>query len=245
MNKFMINEIKGSLSENLIGDRKPPRILVKFGKEEHLKMLREGKLYLNPWSYFKTCGKHGERTDEKEGTHLWINPSKARILIAGRTLSRENGALNGAMSFVDRKTKIFCAAALWNGDEIETDEVFDHRIKDLGDSFLAIVNIKNFFEKLKHALQKKYADGIIERSDARRVSYFDEMSYNGVVGPFGKSLKYAHQREWRLVIQTAQESDNPFELDIGSIERISMLSKTKDFKNVANRNDESFLNLLF
>ncbi len=241
----MISEIKDSISNEFITERIPPRFLIKFGAEEHLRMLQQGKLYMNSWQYFKACEKHDERTDTNEGVHFCINPSKTRILIADRILSREGGTLNATVAFFDKKTKIFCASALWNNDEVKTDEIFDHRIKDFGDAFIVIMDIKGFFRKLSCSLKNLHLDSKIETSDARRVRYFDEDSYDGEVGPFRKTLQYAHQREWRLAIQTAQENDEPFILNIGSIENICMLGKTKNFKNAVDSKIENCLSFLF
>ncbi len=233
-----------SLNGNLIDGRKPPRFIIKFGQKEHLKMLQEGKLYMQPWRWFKDCESHKERRDVNEGVQHWFNPEKTEIYIAGHKFTRAGGTVDARMSLVDEKTNIFCAAAFWNGDDSKEDgRMFEEEIKDFGENFLAIGDIKVFFQKLNSALKDLHANGTIEGADAQRVSYFDEVSYDGEVGPFRKSSRYKHQKEWRLIIRKVQEDREPFVLDIGSIKEITILGETKDFKNKMERVAEGLVKI--
>ncbi len=209
-------------------------LIVKFSKGEYLRELQQGKLYLNPWSYFKNCEDHTERKDENEGLHYLIQPKETEVTIDGHTFSPEGGFLGGSIEFPDDniKNKIFSACVIMRGEAVREDwKIFDDKVKDFGDSFIVIRDVKEFFKRLKDSLIKLQNEGIIEGFGYGLVTYYDEKSYDGEIGPFKKTIKFAHQKEWRLVVRTADSGNKPFELLIGSIEDISTIEKTTDFKN--------------
>ena len=66
---------------------------------------------------------------------------------------------------------------------------------------------------------------------AKRVTYFDEDTYDGTVGPFRKSSRFEYEKEWRLAVQQAEVNPLPLRIDIGAIEDISELVDSNTFKN--------------
>lgn len=215
-------------------DRKMPWLIVKFGQEKHLKEIRQGKLFMNSWQYFSDCESHLERRDENEGVAYLIQPGISEIKINDHKLSKEGGFLRGSESYLEDgiRTKIFCASIIFRKEEVREDwKIFDDRVKDFGDSFLVIWNLKVFFTRLTASLNKLKSGGTLETFEYKPVTYYDENSYDGEVGPFMKSLKYAHQKEWRLLIRNKAMCSAPFTLKIESLEDISYIGKTGDLKN--------------
>jgi hypothetical protein len=214
--------------------QKIPWLIIKFGQENHLRELQQGKLYMNAWSHFKNCEDHLERKDENEGLHYLIQAGKSEIILNDHRFSPEGGFLGGSIELPDEsiKNKVFCACVIFRNEAIREDwKIFDDRIKDFGESFIVIWNLNEFFKRLSDSLIKLKNEGIIEAFESGPIIYYDENNYDGEVGPFRKSTRYAHQKEWRLIARTAGRNDSHFELKMDPIEDICAIGKTDEFKN--------------
>lgn len=75
--------------------------------------------------------------------------------------------------------------------------------------------------------------GISGRSDL--VSYVDEGTTHGRVPPhligFTKMRRFAPEREYRLIFDSSEPLEDPFEIDVGSLEDISMIVALDEFRN--------------
>jgi hypothetical protein len=207
-----------------------PSILFKFGDLEHLQSLQRGWIYMNPWRYFRDCEKSVER-DANEGAHAWINPQHTSIEIADHSFRAEGGTIKASISVDDHVTKIFCASAFCKSIGRQAGQIFDDRVKSHGESLLVIWNVGGFFGKLGSALKRLNSEGEISFYEAQFVEYFDEMIYDGDVGPFRKSSRYSHEKEWRLMVQNVIQNDEPLVFDFDSIADDSEIIPTAAFKN--------------
>lgn len=218
-------------------------LLIKFGEEAHIRGLQKGKLYMNPWRYFCECEVHRERRDPNEGVHSWWNPDKRIIKINERTLTSKGGTISASSSCSSDNYNIFCMCGLYKNDSVDLGgNLFDERVMEFGNSFLAISDGKTFIERIKAELSKDKVG--IKKVSWNSVGYFDERTYDGEVGPFRKSSRYVHQKEWRLVVEKIKMDDKPFILDIGDISDISIFGRTADFKNRIERYSDGVVNIL-
>jgi hypothetical protein len=213
-------------------------LLFKFGEVEHLRSLQAGTIYLNSWCYFKTCESKADR-DPNEGTHKWMNPAITSIEIGGHKFTAQGGTLSMSLSYPDLQTKIFCMSVFCSTDRRITRPIFDPRLLKLGDHMLVIHNVGQFVGQLDAKLKTLYENHVIEGANTGKVTYFDENTYDGEVGPFFKTSNLAFQEEWRLVVRTIATDDKPFTVEIGSIEKISLLMETKNFKNRIELRDDN------
>lgn len=221
-----------------------PSVIFKFGEFEHLRALQEGTVYMKPWTYFSTTENNVER-DSNEGTHVWFNPAQTVMELCGHKLTKESGTLWGSLKFRDERTKIFCASEACRENCSVTGPVFDGRMTKHGEHLLVITGVKQFGEQLKAELMAFQNKKMIEQFAAQRVSYFNENTYDGEVGPFRKASRFAFEKEWRLAVRTFTEEDSPFVLEIGSVKNISTLMETKDFINKVECRSDGSINLEF
>jgi hypothetical protein len=215
-----------------------PWFIVKFGKEEHLNNLQAGKFHLRSLQWFSTREAADHQRDTNEGAALWLNPNESQILINGHKFTAEGGTLNASLSFDGPQPHVFCASVIHRKEPIREDhKIFDDRMKEFGEDFLVILNIAEFYGRLKKALASLRAKGVIEAFCAEDVLYFDERAYDGEVGTFRKSDRFQWQKEWRLAV-TAKDRKEFFEFQTESLKDISSLGKTKDLINRIDSNED-------
>jgi hypothetical protein len=193
-----------------------------------------------PWRYFIDCERQSER-DPDEGTHSWFNPKASSIVIDDHPLTSEGGTISASLRFPDQKTKIFCASTLRPAVDRTPGSIFEDQIKKHGDHLLVIWNVASFLQKLQSEIEALKQRGIIRAYRAGLVEYFDPSSYDGDVGPFRKTKRYAFEREWRLMVQTTTKSDLPFTMQINPVEKQSKIIATDSFVNLIDRKDDGSL----
>ena len=200
--------------------------LVKVGKLEHLKQLREtGCIYMNPVSYFRglendelrqdhyECSEYVTRGNEGQGKVTFPNGEKATLNIERWELWQDPKS--------PEKTNLFCKYAL--RPDYGSFPV-NQRIFDLGDHSLVMMEPQSFIRKIEQALSKKDL-----KAKANLVSYVDQ-TYQGPMGPFRKRDNYAYQSEWRLIVRSG--SEEPFKLYIGDITDISIIINTSEINQL-------------
>jgi hypothetical protein len=217
-------------------------LLFKFGDLTHLRRLQAGSVHLPSWQYFKTCENEAER-DAHEGAHEWRNPVISSLEIAGHKFTATGGTLSFSLSYPDSQTKIFCASELRSNRDRVTGDLFNPRLLKHGSHLLVIRDAAQFIKQLQTALETLCDQNVIEGATADFVTYFDKDNYDGDVGPFRKTNDFAYEKEWRLALRTVSIDERPFTLEIGSIEFISTLMETKDFKNQVERHDDGSIHI--
>ncbi|WP_288106857.1 hypothetical protein [Limnobacter sp.] len=90
----------------------------------------------------------------------------------------------------------------------------------LGQCSAVITNVKEFLQRVKVAAGKQ---NIALR--AQLVSYYDPTTFHGHFAeedtPFSKQIRFAHQREYRLVANRQNSDASPYTLNVGSLRDIA------------------------
>ncbi|ENV32929.1 hypothetical protein [Acinetobacter gerneri] len=114
--------------------------------------------------------------------------------------------------------------------ESMTDKIsLNEDTKKLGDHMVIIHKPEVFFERLKEASNKLnyiLKLGLIDYRDfSKPIRLKDEE-----IG-FVKSIDYAHQSEYRIMIDSRRNIDEHIDMQIGSLKDIAIKIKTEDFNN--------------
>lgn len=99
----------------------------------------------------------------------------------------------------------------------------------LGDYMVVITNIGEFFKRFESEINRLgyFARGrLVEYADLTKQTVIDDDK----VG-FVKSTDYAHQKEFRVIVDTKRGVDDYIEVEIGSLSDITILINTCDFNN--------------
>lgn len=225
--------VRGLMNGPLIGvgvTLPNPRLILKFGKEEHLRNLQAGRFHLRSLQWFRTQEASSHQRDANEGADLWLNPAKSELIINGHRFTSEGGTLNASLFFDLRQPHVFCASVVHARPIRDDRRVFDNRLTSFGESILVIHDLSAFRERLQKALENLKAQSVIDAYQAGDVAYFDERTYDGNVGPFRKSARFEWQGEWRLAVRTGSPAEI-FEFHTDSLADISSLGRTKDLIN--------------
>jgi len=208
-------------------------VLVRFSKREHLNSFREnGHIYMNPYSLFGKAEIDVVRKDEYENLTYLLQSSQAKIKVNECEL-KTKGSIKLYFPNDDKAnvTHIFSMSSLEVGDNIPDDgSVFDERIREFGDSFVVILDVKAFLNRVELTLENLKGNEIISSYKADKIVYVDESRYQGKMTIFHKLLRYAWQREWRIAV-SAKNNEVPLQFNIGSIKDISVVIDMKKFQN--------------
>lgn len=213
-----------------------------FENKEHAQAFVNGKLYMNTIRSFKEyIDESGElRGDEYEGIVALYQPEKlgeirfgditvpasdlaAPIVVHGNHLLNHN---------------VFCIYSLnsrgYNTISAETLLDFKRTLElhescfGLGKFCVVILNATQFIERCKSAIEKKNFNG-----NLGLVDYFNEHEFHGNMPEdtlgFQKRSLFAHQREYRVKIDTNSEEPKPYFLDVGDLSDIALITTPKEF----------------
>ena len=99
----------------------------------------------------------------------------------------------------------------------------------LGEYMVIILNSQEFFNRFSRAVDKmgcRARGHLIEYRDfTQPVSLKDDE-----IG-FVKRLEYAHQNEYRIMLDTGRNTDEFVDMEIGTLNDIAILIDTKDFND--------------
>ncbi len=176
----------------------PAMFLLKMGQREHMEQFRKGLLYMNTLKYFRGLDGDPARADRFEGVTHIFQPKDVIMKLSAPgigefTIGPEDLA---AASTLSRSSElccnIFCLHAITapvNGP------LFPSEHEWFGDSIVLVLNTQDFLERVLVATQAKsltMAWNLVE--------YYDHDTYTGKLDRFRKSTRFAHQREFRIVI---------------------------------------------
>ena len=90
----------------------------------------------------------------------------------------------------------------------------------LGQHSAVVTNVKEFLQRVKAAAGKQ---NVALRGEL--VNYYDPITFHGHFEeediPFSKQIRFAHQREYRLVANRQDSDASQYKLDIGSLRDIT------------------------
>lgn len=204
-----------------------------FSEPSHADKFLDGLLYMNPMDYFvrlDECESIG-RGDRHEGVSAWLQPNEIQLEINGIRI--DSADLAGPVSLQSHRhlaENIFCMHAGYVGgnapSEFATTVEFEQAVKiplqniSLGQCSAVITNVKEFLQRVKIAAGRQ---NVALRGQL--VNYYDPTTFCGLIAeevtPFSKQIRFAYQREYRLVANRQYSDPSPYTLDIGSLRDIA------------------------
>lgn len=192
--------------------------LLKFAKEQHLQAFRsDGLLYMSPLAEFAKLESDMARGDDFEGTTTIIQPKHVGELhfdtgnVGLGKFSAKPSDLAGPVKIGLSKTascNVYCMFAVTKPID---GELVSTRNFEFGDSFVIVLNPTEFLSRVVRAAN----DAGVSYLNHGLVEYYDADDYSGEVGRFRKRSRFAHQKEFRIVVESG--SDIPRKLPIGSL----------------------------
>lgn len=228
-------------------------IFAKFGEQKHLEMLKNGIVYLNPISKYRSDSTL-YRGDKNEGM-VPLDPTKIKLLDenGNNLFDKIRPPDSVKKAFVgDDDLLIFCVSMITtkmfrrnHSNKLVLTDNYKNAIKDFGESVLLFWP-SEFLKLLKTAQKNAIPpfgfDGrpIIYRdlSDfSKDGDYFNAYNTTGnnLDHYFVKSSNYKEQNEWRLIVGNANEplpknDDGSYIINIGKME-YATLADTEIFLN--------------
>lgn len=215
-----------------------------FETKEYAESFVNGKLFMNTIGSFKKYeDKFGElRGDKYEGIIALYQPDKLGEIKLGE-VSIPASDLAAPIVISDNhllKNNVFCIYSLnsrgYDSVSAETLSDFKRTLElhescfGLGKFCVVITNAMEFIERCKSALEKENLN-----ADLGLVDYYNDHEFHGQMSKdklgFQKSHLYAHQREYRIKIDTNRSEPSPYILDVGDLSDIAVITTPKEFND--------------
>lgn len=217
-------------------------VLVKFLTEEvHLRDLLDGKIYANRLSWFRRIEESDDsgRGDKYEGIVGWFQSGRGVLTLDGVDI----------MPHIDRPIEIrsnrldhynlYCTTYGWvdedvlsglsddDSEELSNTLMITRSQLSLGQYAVVIKDVHEFTRRMKEAADTRgYVIG------HKQVEYYNPDTYYGVTSAadaiFRKQDRHSYQHEFRFVIATQTEGDEPIILDIGDMRDIAIGVRTAE-----------------
>lgn len=211
-------------------------MLLRFSTEEYLtKFQKDGHLYCNSIQSFSEYKDSVGRGDEYENVFEQIYSSNGTLTIKPMDSPESE---TQEFAYRDQKLKmmatthyvnVFCLYSINLSDHEEGKFIeLPDEIKKLGTHCLIIFNVAEFVNRLKKALLNYGADYSLDF-----VKYVDYSKYIGKKTIFDKPIEFAYQKEYRIAI--GNRSVSPIEINIGSIEDISIIRDSNETNELSFR----------
>ncbi len=191
----------------------PVMVLLKLGQREHMEQFRKGRLYMNPLRYFRDLESDPARADRYEGaTHIFqpkdvvftlSAPGFGKIAVDSKDLA---AAMTISMNS-ELRCNVFCLHAI---TEPIKGTPFPSKHEWFGESMVLVLNAPEFLNRVVSAAEAQKFAG-----KSKLVEYIDDEAYTGKLDRFKKSDRFAHQREYRIALDSP--GTNPLILAIGDI----------------------------
>ncbi|GEM_PF-1292850 len=225
--------------------KKATFLIAKFGKKEHLELIKEGRLYFNPIKKYRDDGTDW-RGDKNEGIRP-INPCEISIkdnegkdFFTDLGIPRPTKVSESIQG--DENTFIFCSAMITQdvlilrdgySNEYILNETFKNAIHNFGE-YVLFFNPYEILERLrsvrlKHESEFGYISGPIIYRDLEDFSEIGDYSTAYNISNsfydryFVKDISYRNQNEWRLLIDGTHKPLEPncgrgFSIFIGKLD---------------------------
>jgi hypothetical protein len=192
--------------------------LLKFGERQHIQAFRnDGLLYMKSLAEFAKLEGDIERDDCFEGTDTIIQPKHLGECIfdagemgLGKFVARPSD-FAGPLRIGRNRTvscSVYCMFAITKPVD---GELANPKNFEFGDSCVLVLNPTEFLSRVFRAAK----DAGLNYLEYRLVEYYDAEEYSGDTGRFRKRSKFAHQNEFRIVVEPGSET--PRELSVGSL----------------------------
>jgi hypothetical protein len=139
------------------------------------------------------------RRDRFEGASTIIQPAHLKMKFSHPLFGTHEVDPNDVVGPViisynaEAEQNIFCMFSL---TEPTQKPFFREEHLHFGDHFVLILNANEFLERASRAMLAEHLTG-----QARLVTYYDDATYSGPVGPFQKPSRFSYQQEFRIVLR--------------------------------------------
>jgi hypothetical protein len=195
----------------------PAMALLKMGQREHMEQFRRGLLYMNLLSYFRGLERDPARADRYEGVTHIFQPQDAVMRLSAPgfgeiAISPEDLAAPTTISMNSELCcNVFCLHAITTP---VNRTLFPSEHEWFGDSIVLVLNSEAFLNRIVAAAKIRNLT-----VKGKLVEYFDNETYTGKLDRFRKSKNFAHQREYRIAVESP--GTEPLILGIGDITEIT------------------------
>lgn len=167
--------------------------MIKFGSEKNIdSMFEEEYLFFSSQRSFRKQLDEIGRTDPGEGNLAVRNFTSGKIILPnGRTLDVNSGQI---VEFLEEDHKLLCSLYCPELDSDYQIVNFDDRMLAFGPSAMVIHDVPGFFALVFDSLEQLGLE-----YSSRQATYFDSQSFNGEISVHHKDVKYAYQREQRIM----------------------------------------------
>lgn len=227
-----------------------PRLycLLKVGREEHLQLLRRGRLFCRPLSFYKKVeGEPLPFQDTHEGLLGIFQAERTEWRFTPRSgppiiINSDTGLIGEVYVSADYANPVFCLHAIHAGqwsdrtfgqDELDAFKAYvqiPDSMSKFGTHVWVITSGEEFARRLSEAcarLNIVYSRGLVR--------YVDPKQVHGTIpkglSAFVKRRLFEDEREYRFFFGSkGHPLPDPFILDIGSLEDISQVMSFEDFR---------------
>lgn len=224
-------------------------MLLKFGKEENLKKLQAGELYMKNLQYYVDLEK--ATSDESvgdmyDGQMMFQDVNISMFTVDTNKLIGKLKASTASINLGYLKCPVFCMFILDYRNCIR-EERYGNILKvryeftkeqqkkmiDFGEYVLVIKDRDEFVERVKKGMLNQgigFTRDFVEYDEFNNIEHVRQVQENNSRIAFWKRKKYDYQQEYRWLAHT--EVDDFLSIDIGDISDITELIKTADLLNM-------------
>jgi hypothetical protein len=226
-----------------------------FGEERYADLFMQGRLHLNRLSYFKKIEGADDddgRPDTNEGVAMWWQPQDIHIKlsvpgIGDVEITKDDLTAPVSTSFeYHDDLHMLCLYSVHTSGYDAVDGKFhlderqaadfqnqiliDERCLKFG-PYAVITPAVPFLAQVKEALRRRG-----QWFRGRLVEYYDDEVFHGEIAPpdvaFKKQKRFAHQREFRICVQTGTRGDDPISVDVGDLDHICAKAESSKLNNI-------------
>lgn len=206
---------------------------VKYGTEEHMKELQEGKLFFNTLQYFAGCDASIGRGDEFENVYKQtIGPSAVMDFTSElhhvdiKMIRLANGDYISRYVNTEFYANLFCLYTVVSEKDLEDQQCsLSKEMIGFGSHMLMIINPHEFLKRVRESIEPH-----VKNLHISPVTYINIKTLNGRKDYFKKPLRYSYQKEYRIAYQNEKEQVSFY--NICSIEDISVLMPADKCKSI-------------
>ena len=214
--------------------------LVKFlDEEDHVRDLLDGKIYANRLCWFTRMEDRDAsgRQDRHEGAVAWHQPDRTNVAINGFNMTPDLAGPVGMHWNWLNHLNIFCTYAGRLADvksehipyeipyELRSQLAIPERCLSLGQYAVVLKDVPEFIRRVGETAKSRRCGMWYGR-----VKYYNPDTYHGnhfnIDAVFQKQDRHGYQSEFRFVIDTQTDGDEPIILEIGDIRDIAVEFRT-------------------